>query len=407
MSEKLKRLDDLEERILSCVAIGDCRGALKGPYSNPFLEITCPMMDHGPGFEAFFARGRFTIARALLDGKIEPSEGLAEVIYQCTLCGACREVCNNPENPCMSNPARESIDDHVEIWEALRADLVDAGMAPLGRHKEIFAHEAKEHNPYFENHNDRLIWIPKDFELLPKGGDALFFVGCTSAYRLNEISKSFLEIANKAGIHLSITADEWCCGSINLRSGVEDLFKELVEHNKDVFEKADVEKIVVTCAGCYKTLKYDYPKYVEDWDFEVLHAIELVDQLINQGKIKISNKVKGKITYHDPCHLGRHSGIYNAPRNVINAIKQDEFIEMRRNRKYSYCCGAGGGLKSGFPDLAIEIAVDRIREAEETSADILTTTCPFCLNNLLDAAKEVNSKIKVIELLELVNQAIY
>ncbi|MBA7686534.1 putative iron-sulfur-binding oxidoreductase FadF [subsurface metagenome] len=128
--------------------------------------------------------------------------------------------------------------------------------------------------------------------------------------------------------------------------------------------------------------------------------------MINQGKIKISNKIEGKITYHDPCHLGRHSGIYDAPRNVINAIKQDKFIEMRRNRKYSYCCGAGGGLKSGFPDLALEIAVDRIREAEETGADILTTTCPFCLNNLLDAAKEVNSKIKVMELLELVNQAI-
>ncbi|MCK4282580.1 MAG: hypothetical protein KAX10_10715, partial [Candidatus Lokiarchaeota archaeon] len=99
MTGKLKRMLEYEERLLSCVSIGDCTNAIKGLYSNPILEATCPMIEHGPGFEAFLARGKFTIARGLLDGKLEPSEGLAEVIYQCTLCGACREVCNNPENP--------------------------------------------------------------------------------------------------------------------------------------------------------------------------------------------------------------------------------------------------------------------------------------------------------------------
>jgi len=406
MTEKLKRLAELEERLLSCVAIGDCRGALKGSFSNPILEATCPLREHGPGFEAFFARGRFTIARALLDGKIEPSEGLAEVIYQCNLCGACREVCNNPSNPCMTNTAREVIADHVEIWESLRADLIDAGVAPLARHKEIFEHEVREHNPYFEEHKNRLNWIPNDYPFLPKGGDALFFVGCTSAYRLNEVSRTFLEICRKINIQLSILNEEWCCGSINLRSGAEDLFKELAEHNFKVFKEAEVNRIVVTCAGCYRTLKIDYPKYINDWDFEVLHATEFLDQLVKEGKLKFSKKIDAKITYHDPCHLGRHSGIYDPPRNIIKAIKNKEFIEMRRNRNYAYCCGAGGGVKSGFPDLALEIAVDRIKEAEETGADILTTACPFCLNNLQDAAKEIDSKLKVVELLELVNQAI-
>lgn len=405
MTDKLKRISNLEERILSCVAIGDCRGALKGLYSNPILESTCPMRDHGPGFEAFFARGKFTIARALLEDKIQPSEGLAEVIYQCNLCGACREVCNNLENPCMSVSAREIIGDHVEIWESLRADLVDAGVAPMPRHAEMFKHEKMEHNPYFEKHNERLKWIPKDFSFLKKGGEALFFVGCTSAYRLNKISSTFLEIANKLRIPLSIAPEEWCCGSINLRTGAEELFKELAGHNYKIFKNTEVEKIIVTCAGCYNTLKNDYPKYIDTWDFKVVHAIEFIDQLISQGKIKFTNKIEGIITYHDPCHLGRHSSIYKAPRNVINAIRKDDFIEMRRNRNYSYCCGAGGGVKSGFPDLALEIAIDRIKEAEEIGADILTTCCPFCYNNLKDAVKEINSNLEVVDLLELVNRA--
>lgn len=406
MTEKLKRISDLEERILSCVAVGDCRGALKGSYSNPILEAACPMRDHGPGFESYFARGRFSIARALLDKKIEPSEGLSEVIYHCTLCGACREVCNNPENSCMSVSAREMIGDHVEIWEAMRADLVDAGVAPLYRHKEITKHEIVEHNPYFEKHIDRLKWIPKDFKILPKGGDALFFVGCTSAYRLNNISSAFLEIASKTNIKLSISPREWCCGSINLRVGAEDIFKELVEHNFSVFKDAEVNTIVTTCAGCFKTLKNDYPKYLKEWDFKVLHSIEMIDDFINSGKIKINKKIDGVITYHDPCHLGRHSGVYDAPRNIIDAIRKDEYVEMRRNRNYSYCCGAGGGVKSAFPDLALEIAVERLQEAEETGANILTTTCPFCLNNFKDAAKEINSSIQVLDLLELVKKAV-
>ncbi len=396
----------MEERILSCVAIGDCRGALKGPYSKPILESTCPMRTHGPGFEAFFARGRFTIARALLDRKIEPSEGLAEVVYQCNLCGGCREVCNNPENPCMKVSARENIEDHVEIWEALRADLVDAGVAPMPRHKELLEHIVKEHNPYFEENKKRMNWIPKNLKYSKKGGDALFFVGCTSAYRMNEMSVNFLEIANKAGLNLTITPNEWCCGSINLRTGSEDSFQKQAEHNAEAFREAEVDKIVANCSGCYKTLKNDYPKRLDDFEFEVLHSIELIDQLINEGKLKIKNKIGGIITYHDPCHLGRHSRIFDAPRNVINAIRKDNFVEMRRNKNYAFCCGAGGGVKSAFPDLAFEIGKERFEEAQETNARYLTTLCPFCLNNLKTVAMTYKTGLEVVDLLELVKKAL-
>jgi len=406
MVEKLKRMTEFEERIYSCVAVGDCTRGLKGPYSNPLLEAACPMIDHSPGFEAFLARGKFAIARALLNNKIEPSEGLAEVLYQCTLCGSCREACNNPENPCMTISARENIVDHIELWEALRADLVDVGVAPMPRHKEIIGSMGDQHNPYFGKHDERLNWIPQDAKYLRKGGDALFFVGCTSAYRLNEISQNFLEIANKSDFNLTVIPDEWCCGSVSLRTGDLDISNKLAQHNFETFKNAEVNKIVATCAGCYKTLKNDYPKLISDWDFEVLHSIELINEEIKSGKIKIKNKIPGIITYHDPCHLGRHSGVYNAPREVIDAIRVDDFVEMRRNKKFAYCCGAGGGVKSGFPDLALEIAIDRFAEAEETGAQYLTTTCPFCLNNLQDAAMMKKTPVQVVDLLELVKKAI-
>ena len=173
-----------------------------------------------------------------------------------------------------------------------------------------------------------------------------------------------------------------------------------------MFKATVVKKIIATCAGCYRTLKIDYPKWIEEWDFEVLHSIEVIDESIQSGTIKIKNKIPGVMTYHDPCHLGRHAEVYDAPRRVIKAIKQDEFIEMRRNKANAYCCGAGGGVKSGFPEFALEVAIDRIKEAEETGAEWLTSNCPFCLGNLKDAALESRSKIKVVDLLELVKNAI-
>ena len=197
-----------------------------------------------------------------------------------------------------------------------------------------------------------------------------------------------------------------CCGSVSLRTGDINISQQLAEYNFNTFKAIGTNKIIATCAGCYKTLKNDYPKMIDDWDFEVIHSIELINEAIKSGKIQISQKVHGTITYHDPCHLGRHSGVYNAPREVIDAIRADDFVEMRRNKKYSYCCGAGGGVKSAFPELALEIALDRFREAEETGAEYLTSTCPFCLNNLKEASMMFKTHLKVVDLLELVKRVI-
>ncbi|MHA1339463.1 MAG: (Fe-S)-binding protein [Promethearchaeota archaeon] len=414
----LKRLEEMRERVYSCVGVGDCIAALKGKYSAPIAEAVCPFTKHGSLFEIYFARGKFSIARALLTGKIEPSEGLAEVLYQCTLCGACHEVCNNCEHPDWSVPARESIGDHVEIWEAMRADLVDAGVAPLPRHREIIEYLKKEHNPYNEKHEDRTKWLQRSSSMDKKGSlsgvsqksEIMFFVGCTGAYRTTDTVKSLIAIADKINVPLFISPDEWCCGSISLRTGTLKIAQELASHNAELFKKNGIKTIVTACAGCYRTLKIDYPKLLENWDFEVLSAIELVNKWIKEGKLKINNenKINEKITYHDPCHLGRHARVFEPPREVIKSIisNSGNLVEMRRNKAYALCCGAGGGVKSAFPELAVEIAQDRIKEAEETGAQYLATACPFCLTNLKDAAKSLGSKLKLVDVLELIKNII-
>ncbi|HMF34308.1 MAG TPA: (Fe-S)-binding protein, partial [Candidatus Lokiarchaeia archaeon] len=343
----LKRTEEMRDRIYSCVGVGDCRAACKGPYSNPIAEATCPFLRHGHRFESTLPRGHFSTARALLTDRIEPSEGLAETFYQCTLCGGCREVCNNCENADWAIPAREGIGDHTEIWEGIRADLVDAGVAPMPRHKEILESVTNNNNPYFEEGTSRLAWVPLEFPLVPDNPDAAFFVGCTGAYRLAESPTNFLRIASQGNFKVAMTPDESCCGSVALRCGAEEVGRKMAEHNAEVFKALGVSKIVTNCAGCYRTLKIDYPKLLDDWDFEVVHSLEVVDELLKSGALQVSQKIDGDITYHDPCHLGRHCGIYDAPRNIINAIRGGNFVEMRRHRNYAYCCGAGGGVKSG------------------------------------------------------------
>ncbi len=182
----------------------------------------------------------------------------------------------------------------------------------------------------------------------------------------------------------------------------------LAQHNTELLQQMGIKKVVATCSGCFRTFKINYPKIIgkENWDIQVVHAIELVDSLIQEGKLQINNKLDEVITYHDPCHLGRHTRVFDAPRRVIEAINQSGVKEMRRNRQNAYCCGAGGGVKSGFPELALEIAQERVQEAEETGAKYLATTCPFCLINLRDAAKSLNSSIEVVDVLDLVKRTL-
>ena len=206
--------------------------------------------------------------------------------------------------------------------------------------------------------------------------------------------------------------------------------------NLDVIESKGIETVIFSCAGCYDTFKVDYPLY-RNYKFRVLHTVEFIDELLEKGQLKLTNEVPLTVTYHDPCHLGRNAeryeewdgdkvdlmplvsiyvppkpkrtgsrGIYDAPRNILKKIPGLKVVEMERIREYSYCCGAGAGVKSAFPDFALKTAINRIQEAEDTGADTLTSACPFCSTNLQDAINESGSKLRFYDISEIILMAL-
>ncbi|MDR2544936.1 MAG: (Fe-S)-binding protein [Methanobrevibacter sp.] len=222
----------------------------------------------------------------------------------------------------------------------------------------------------------------------------LYFKGCTGREKLRNIPDSVEKLLNMMGIDYYTLDNEGCCGSFLLRTGFEEDAKNVMKKNLDEFKN---QKILTSCAGCYKTLKKDYKKYFKT-DLDVVHISQLLRDLINESELK-GNKELSKysitVTYHDPCHLGRHSGEYDAPREIIRNFAN--LKEMENIRENSICCGSGGGVKSAYPEISKEIAISRVKEAEDIGAELILTSCPFCKLNLSE-----NSSIEVLDISEFI-----
>ena len=211
----------------------------------------------------------------------------------------------------------------------------------------------------------------------------IYFRGCVVREKLKYISDATETILKQADIDFTILNNETCCGSVLMRTGFRDdayeVMKGTLKRLEDSKQKGD--KILVSCAGCYNTLKNDYKEQF-GVELDVIHTSELISQLITDGKLLIK-KIPYKVTYHDPCHLGRHSGLYEEPRIAIN--QTCTLVEMERNRENSRCCGAGSGVKSAYPDTSLLVASRRINDAEDTKAELIVTSCSFCILNLQNA----------------------
>lgn len=213
----------------------------------------------------------------------------------------------------------------------------------------------------------------------------IYFRGCLSRERLKEIPTATEELLKRAGIDYKVMENEGCCGSVLLRTGFRD---DALEIMQNTYKDIEGEKVLVSCAGCYITFKKDYPEILGK-KVDVIHSSQFFSELITDGKIKPSVN-SDKVTYHDPCHLGRHLGEYETPRKVIKPHSQ--LLEMDNNRENSRCCGAGGGVRSAFPDLSRKIASMRLDDANETGAKSLVTCCPFCILNLKSAQEDHTSE---------------
>ena len=388
----LKRYQNLEhykDVFYQCGKCGTCRTV----YKDAYWSRICPSGEFGK-FEAYYLGGKNLLTWALTSGKLNWTRDIAEIFYKCSVCMACIQQCQIPE-----------IHSFAGEWLiAMREEAVKLGHGPMLEQNRYTEHTMREKNPYMEKHEDRLKWLPSHIKQSPDAKLA-YFVGCTSSYREKNVAIATAEILNALNVDFKILTDEGCCGSPVYMTGQVEKAKDLAEKNINYFKDNGIENIITSCAGCYRTWKDTYPnKFGLVHGIEVKHLPEFMRSKLKNGELNFNKELNMKITYHDPCHIGRHMGIYKAPRDVLEKIPGIELIEMTRNRHNAWCCGSGGGVRSAFKDLSAFAAKERIEEAKETTAEALISCCPFCLNQFKNNIE--NKEIQALDLSELVRKAI-
>jgi len=482
----MKRLEELKPEIFKCIHCKACRFAYSGEPSRKGIgEHTGKtgktilyegMVDACPagieyGWEAFWNAGKVWIARSILTGDLEFTEEVRDVLMPCITCGQCSAQCEN------KIPT-------VDIIEALRAALVESGVPMIDKHQLVDRLVKELNNPYGGKADERFKWA-KDAGLGKyvnnKDAKIGYYVGCTASYRQVEVAIATAKLLDQLGMNFTLIEEEVCCGSPFFRVGAVDTAQELMNKNLENFKH--LEKVYFSCAGCYRTFTIDYPKWMakgEKLPFKTQHAFELISSLISIPKKKIeipaeidalkkqlknkpdkrveaqikrleaelvkiqefhgeikfkpNKELKGKVvTYHDPCHTGRHFAIemeqdmikqsenlmfdmrkinqkieewFDIPRIILRKLEEDvgiKFTEMYRIKLNSMCCGAGGGVRAGYPEFSLRTASLRCDEANAVKADILTTECPFCWRNLTDANEMYNHGMQVMGVLEMIS----
>jgi Fe-S oxidoreductase len=358
-------MKELREEIMRCMRCGFCRAV-------------CPVFEETM-LESNVARGKLAILEGVIEGKIKVSKSVADRIFQCTTCRNCYVEC----------PSGVQVD---SIIQNARVGIHDRIEFPV--HKAIAKNIISKNNPFGEE-------APKIHIDTNEEANFVYFPGCMALYRTPEIATAAMKILSTLGQPFGLIHD-FCCGSILIRIGRQREAEELIQKNVDALVKRGMKVILTSCSGCYRTLKYDYGNALKDKGIEVIHLTQFITKMIKKGRLRLT-PLDAIVTYHDPCHLGRHANIYDEPREILNAFPKLKFVEMARSRENARCCGAGGGLRLGYPSLSQSIAKKRIGDAEQANAKILISACPFCYKNLSDAAA---SKIKIQDISALVAQHI-
>lgn len=358
MKTKHNELERYKEEIYHCFRCGFCRELVLGGAHR-----ICPIREE-LGFETTYARGRIGVARALLEEKIDYSDPMVERIYTCLGCYNCKTHCpTKVDTPSVVRGQRNEVY-HRNFRKFKALDEIDSNM------------EAYK-NPYGLGPKRRTQWA--EGLDVPTRGEFLYFPGCATTYDRPEIAQSLVRILKKTGIEVAyLGEEEWCCGIPELWNGNLSLARFLIEENARRMEAAGAKTILTTCPDCYNVFHKHYPDLLGKQPFQVFHITEFLLTLLKEERIIFQREIKRRVTYHDPCRLGREAGIFEAPREILKRIPGVELVEMRRNREHSWCCGGGGVVNLVYPKLSIKIAKDRVQEAMETGADTLVTCCPLC-----------------------------
>ncbi len=389
----------------------------------------CPAIEKYK-FHTYSGSGKLITALAFLEKRIEPSDSLTDVFYKCTLCGMCDTACK--------------VGTDNELWEAFhefRTMAYEKGWNKYPEHKAILDSLKSYDNVWGQPRTRRKAALKKIDglkDLNKEKAEVAYFVGCTYSLDpdLKRVAQKTAAFLLKAGYDMgTFGAEEKCCASPAYMIGDMEFFHKQSEKIIDMFHEAGVKTVVTSCAGCLGILKGKYPRVNRKVKFKVKHTSEMLAEAIKKGRLEPKKRVPMSVTFHDPCHLGRMSeprkpshgkeeivmgtlpvkhipkviglqGVYDAPRKVLTSIPGVRLEEMERIRECSWCCGAGGGVKSAFPDFALDTAAERLAEAEATGAETLVTTCPWCEKNFMDAAAHTGSPLKIVDAVDLLEESL-
>ncbi|NOX35433.1 MAG: (Fe-S)-binding protein [Deltaproteobacteria bacterium] len=338
----------------------------------------------------------FSMRRIIREAAFGLTEIEGEDIWRCTTCGNCPSHCPRGVK-------------QIDISVALRRVATEYEVFPASVRSARTARASliSEGNPLQGERKKRSDWAKElPVKLYEEGMEALYFVGCYLSYdpRMKKVAAATANILNSAGIDFGILGSkENCCGESIRKTGSEELFKRLARENIKTFIDNGIKKIIVSSPHCFHTFKNEYPDFMVN--FEVVHMSQYLLDLINEGRLELKGDLEKKVTYHDPCYLGRHNGIYDEPREVLKKISGLELVEMSDSDKNSLCCGGGGGRiwmdtpkEERFSDL-------RLKQARQTGAEILVTACPYCITNFEESRLnlEYEDAMEIKDITEIIN----
>lgn len=396
-----KHLMDLD----ACTRCGRCQDHCPAYLTEKPLSPKAFILDLRDQLHARAPQIMEARAKGIQPDKTPPLVGSVideEVLWACTTCRSCMEHC-----PVFVEHVDKVVD--MRRYQVLMESRFPEELTACFRGLE------KNSNPWGLGFEERAEWVKElDVPILSEIGgkeiDYLLFVGCMRSYedRNKKVSVSLTRILNHLEIKFAVLGmEEGCCGDPARRAGNEYLYQILAQTNMETFKKYHIKRILTTCPHCYNTLKNEYPQL--GFSCEVVHHAVFLQENIRKGSIKLDNPLLKKLTYHDPCYLGRFSSVYEPPREVLKAIPSLAFREMKRSRIDSLCCGGGGGWMWMDEKIGKRMNLHRLEDALATESEWVATACPFCVTMFDDAIKDKNleENLKIWDIAELVEQALF
>jgi Fe-S oxidoreductase len=318
----------------------------------------------------------FSMRRLIREATFGLSEIEREEIWRCTTCGICPQQCPRDVR---------QIEDMVSLRRmATGYGLFPPSVRPI---RAVTAGLTAQGNPFGEERKTRGDWAEGlSVKAFTEGMEVLYFPGCYLSYdaRLRKVAAATAYILNIAAVDFGILGvEENCCGESIRKTGNEQLFKHLARENIKAFVENGVKKILVSSPHCYHTFRNEYPEFMVN--FEVVHSSQYILQLVNEGRLELTKEYRRRVTYHDPCYLGRHNGIYDEPREVLKKIPGLELSEMDESREDSLCCGMGGGRIWMETPQSERFSNLRLQQAIGVGAEVLATSCPYCITQFEDS----------------------